>query len=553
MTPSPRFRPPTRVNCRPTGRYRPHGRQLGPVRPVRAPTPRRGRRRQQPAAAATRSGCGARRSPSGRRPSSRHDVHVEVRHRLADPVVDGHERALRAHRRLDHPLHRRHPLEERSDAIGGHVGQGLDVHSGRDQHVAVEQRRGCRGRRRSRRRRRRSSPARRRRRCGTTGRSHDGERDRGGAVFEYGHTSWAWATSCSAASRSTLGSDTSSATSSPNPPLSSIPMPTVADTSDPLARPSPVRRRASTPSGSTPLAGGEELLRVGRAAGAAHRRRDPQVEVDHAVLGRSVTSCAHRPLRSSSCRGCSCSFVVCAAATLPRRRCFRARPPARPTPWRATASAGSRAPPGDRVDGGEEQQDGAVDDELRAGRREVDPADVLTSGRPLSIVATTRPPTTVDHLPRPPNRLMPPMAAAPTARSSVSLPPVCGYTELSCEASAMPATRARRRQMMKQHPHPDDVDAGAARRFGVAADGVARAGPTPCGEQEVSTTTSPSTIGTAIGTPCRLAAAAGSVEDVRAAAPHDGDRCRLDADDDRPRRPGPPAGAGAARPRRTPR
>ena len=63
--------------------------------------------------------------------------------------------------------------------------------------------------------------------------------------------------------------------------------------------------------------------------------------------------------------------------------------------------------------------------------------------RPLSIIATTRPPiTALIILPRPPNRLTPPMTAAPTASSSVSLPPVCGPTELSCEARAMPATPA---------------------------------------------------------------------------------------------------------------
>ena len=76
--------------------------------------------------------------------------------------------------------------------------------------------------------------------------------------------------------------------------------------------------------------------------------------------------------------------------------------------------------------------------------------------------------------PLPPNRLVPPMTAAPTAYSRV-----CGATgraattELSRLASRTPATAARVEQIMKQDSLiRGHVDAGAARRLGVAADGV---------------------------------------------------------------------------------
>ena len=78
---------------------------------------------------------------------------------------------------------------------------------------------------------------------------------------------------------------------------------------------------------------------------------------------------------------------------------------------------------------------------------------------PLAMTATTRPPMTASTTrPLPPNRLVPPMTAAPTAYSSVCEPPVVGETELSRLASRMPATAASVEQMMKQ----DELD--AARR-----------------------------------------------------------------------------------------
>ena len=64
-----------------------------------------------------------------------------------------------------------------------------------------------------------------------------------------------------------------------------------------------------------------------------------------------------------------------------------------------------------------------------------------TSGSPLSMMASTSPPSTALTMrPRPPNRLVPPITAAPTATSRKSFPPVWGSTELSREASRTPAT-----------------------------------------------------------------------------------------------------------------
>ena len=69
-----------------------------------------------------------------------HDVAVEVRHALADPVVHRHERARRAEA-VDAPRRRRAaPREVGADQLGGQVGQRLDVVARDDQHVAREQR-----------------------------------------------------------------------------------------------------------------------------------------------------------------------------------------------------------------------------------------------------------------------------------------------------------------------------------------------------------------------------------------------------------------------------
>src|SRR5690349_2539264 len=78
------------------------------------------------------------------------------------------------------------------------------------------------------------------------------------------------------------------------------------------------------------------------------------------------------------------------------------------------------------------------------------PEGWLSSDMPLSMTATTRPPmTALTGLPLPPNRLQPPMTAAPTAYSRVEEPPVVGDTELSRLARSTPATAASVEQMTK--------------------------------------------------------------------------------------------------------
>lgn len=66
-------------------------------------------------------------------------VYVEVGHRLADPVVHGHERALGAHAVGHGPGHEADPAEQRAHLIGGQVDQGLAVAAGQHQHMARKQ------------------------------------------------------------------------------------------------------------------------------------------------------------------------------------------------------------------------------------------------------------------------------------------------------------------------------------------------------------------------------------------------------------------------------
>src|SRR3954452_21150012 len=79
------------------------------------------------------------------------------------------------------------------------------------------------------------------------------------------------------------------------------------------------------------------------------------------------------------------------------------------------------------------------------------PAGWFSRPIPLLMTAITRPPMTASVTrPLPPNRLVPPMTAAPTAYSRVEVPPVDGDTELSRLAIRMPATAASVEHMMKQ-------------------------------------------------------------------------------------------------------
>jgi hypothetical protein len=66
-------------------------------------------------------------------------VHVEVRHALTHPVVDGDEGALRSE--LFHrSLQELHVVEDQPDLIGGHIGERLVMISGHEQRVTGEQR-----------------------------------------------------------------------------------------------------------------------------------------------------------------------------------------------------------------------------------------------------------------------------------------------------------------------------------------------------------------------------------------------------------------------------
>src|SRR5439155_11356863 len=67
-----------------------------------------------------------------------HDVDVEVRHALADAVVDGHEAAVRLHPVLHRRGQRAGPQEERTDARGREVAERLVMLLGHEQAMAGE-------------------------------------------------------------------------------------------------------------------------------------------------------------------------------------------------------------------------------------------------------------------------------------------------------------------------------------------------------------------------------------------------------------------------------
>src|SRR5690349_14097804 len=70
---------------------------------------------------------------------------------------------------------------------------------------------------------------------------------------------------------------------------------------------------------------------------------------------------------------------------------------------------------------------------------------------PLATTWITRPPMTASVTrPLPPKRLVPPITAAPTANSTVPLPPVWTDTELLRLAISRPATAASEEHIMKQ-------------------------------------------------------------------------------------------------------
>lgn len=60
-------------------------------------------------------------------PAPRHDVHVEMRHALADAVVDGHEGTVGCKRGLDSTSQELGGGKERLYERGGEIRKGFDV------------------------------------------------------------------------------------------------------------------------------------------------------------------------------------------------------------------------------------------------------------------------------------------------------------------------------------------------------------------------------------------------------------------------------------------
>jgi hypothetical protein len=72
--------------------------------------------------------------------ATRHDVNMEVRHTLADDIVDRHERAFATGRSGYGARQAPRQGEERSHLADGQIGKGPDMRSRREQHMAGEQR-----------------------------------------------------------------------------------------------------------------------------------------------------------------------------------------------------------------------------------------------------------------------------------------------------------------------------------------------------------------------------------------------------------------------------
>ena len=146
-------------------------------------------------------------------------------------------------------------------------------------------------------------------------------------ALEYGHTSWALATSSSAVAWSRAGAWTSSSTARPNPPLSSTPMRHAgrhlgAGDVELVAAGDQLQRRVEAGG----VAGGEQLLGVGGPAGAAHLLGDAQVEVEDAVVARWRGRCARRRWRwRRRCRWLAAEDLVRSGGQVPAV-CARGRP-----------------------------------------------------------------------------------------------------------------------------------------------------------------------------------------------------------------------------------
>ncbi len=122
---------------------------------------------------------------------------------------------------------------------------------------------------------------------------------------------------------------------------------------------------------------------------------------------------------------------------------------------------------------------------------------------PFSITATTAPPSTASStLPLPPNRLVPPMTAAPTAYSRTELPPVFGSTELALEAATMPPIAAIEEQITNALILIRSTGMPARLAASVLPPTAYRWRPNPVRRStSVHTTSSTRMIGTTIGTP----------------------------------------------------
>jgi hypothetical protein len=75
-------------------------------------------------------------------------VHVQVRHALADRVVERHEAALRAQRGRHHRADPPDPGEQRPGLLLRQLREGFDVLAGQHQHMPLEQRPGVQERHR---------------------------------------------------------------------------------------------------------------------------------------------------------------------------------------------------------------------------------------------------------------------------------------------------------------------------------------------------------------------------------------------------------------------
>ena len=71
--------------------------------------------------------------------AARHDMDVEVRHALADHIIDRHERAVATHSLRHGASQTLHEGEEWSHFVDGQIGKGRDMLPGHEQNVAGQE------------------------------------------------------------------------------------------------------------------------------------------------------------------------------------------------------------------------------------------------------------------------------------------------------------------------------------------------------------------------------------------------------------------------------